>query len=119
PIVFKSYEEYDSATAAPSNAPAEATTITTMSNTLATTSKSGFLPNGLHEWFPSVFDIVISVATSGGFVGGCCCGIKCIRNGCVCKRSWFRRKGNKIFMIEIGHNQQHSSTSSSPTTSSS
>ncbi|CAF4998432.1 unnamed protein product, partial [Rotaria sp. Silwood1] len=37
PILFKSYEEYDSATAAPSNAPAEATTITTMSNTLATT----------------------------------------------------------------------------------
>ncbi|CAF3950815.1 unnamed protein product, partial [Rotaria sp. Silwood1] len=87
-IVFKSFEEYNSTLVTPSNPPAEATTTTAMWNTLATTSWSGFFPKGLYEWLSSRFNIVVSVVTSGGFVGSCWCGIKCIRNGCVFKRSW-------------------------------
>ncbi|CAF1234846.1 unnamed protein product [Rotaria sp. Silwood1] len=59
-----------------------------MLNTLATTSKSGFFLKGLYEWLSSGFNIVVSVVSSGEFVGSCWCGIKCIRNGCVFKRSW-------------------------------
>ncbi|CAF3385896.1 unnamed protein product [Rotaria sp. Silwood2] len=128
PIVFKWYEDYASTEASPSNSPDKLTTTTPIWKTLDAPRKSSFFSAGFPEWSSSGFHIAVSLVTSGGFVGGCWFGIKVIRAGGICKRSWFypkslskyrRRRelkaGKNIFMVEIGHNQQDSSiTSSSP-----
>ena len=84
-MVFKSYEELASTQTTPSYPADEAAIDTTMLNPLTTTSKSGFLPTGVYEWLSSGFNIFVSVATSGGFVCSCLCGVKFVRNGCVFK----------------------------------
>ncbi|CAF1043531.1 unnamed protein product [Adineta ricciae] len=69
------------------------------------------------EWVFKVVMLVVSVFCSGAFVCSCWCGIKCIRNGCSCKRAWFtpksmdeyrRRKEAKeeAFEIKMGFGQQ-------------
>ncbi|CAF2931776.1 unnamed protein product [Rotaria sp. Silwood2] len=91
PIRFQSFEEFDSALAM-STAPVDKTTPSETMNPTTTAGKSTVLPKDVYQWLSSGFNVLISVVSSTGVVGTCWCGIKLVRNGCICKSTWFYPK---------------------------